>query len=320
MGRKGPHMLRNRADIRSLTIVGIYFAAFAAMWFAHPSSPAVMALGIAGLCWLSWLVATITHNTIHRPVFVGKGMNRLFQIVLSLGYGHPVSAYVPGHNMSHHRYMQQDRDVMRTTKLRYRWNLLNGLLFLPTVALPILRNDRAFIGQMKKVRPSWYRQLQVETAIFAAVSIALLLLDWRKFLAYWYAPHLFAAFGIITINFLQHDGCDEEHPYNHSRNFVGAFLNYVTCNNGYHTMHHIRPGLHWSELPAAHAAEVAPHMDPRLDEPSILAYIFRTFVWPGRRLRYDGTPVVLPPKTPDVSWVPSDGLPEDMSMGAETPA
>lgn len=312
--------LRNRADARSLGIVATYFGATAAAWLAPLAEPWALPAIILGLGWLSWLVATITHNTIHCPVFVERGANRLFQLVLTLGYGHPVSAYVPGHNLSHHRYTQQPEDVMRTTKLRFRWNLLNVLLFLPVVSVAILKNDRAFISQMKSVRPRWYRQLQIETVVFALVSIALLVLDWRKFLLYWYAPHLMAAFGIITINFLQHDGCDDGHEYNHSRNFTGRVLNWVTCNNGYHTVHHMRPGLHWSKLPDTHAQDVIPYMDPRLDEPSILAYIWRAFVWPGKRVRYDGTPVALPPKVPDVSWVPSVGLPSDMSMGAESEA
>lgn len=313
-------MLRHSADIRSLAIVATYFAAFAALWIVDPREPVVAVAAIGVTCWLSWLVATITHNTVHCPVFKGRTMNRIFQVVLTLGYGHPVSAYVPGHNLSHHRYTQQPEDVMRTTKLRYRWNLLNGLLFLPTIAGAILKNDRQFIRHMKAIRPRWYRQLQIETAVFVAVSAALLIADWRRFLLYWYVPHLFAAFGIITINFLQHDGCDDEHPYNHSRNFVGSFLNFVTCNNGYHGIHHLRPGLHWSKLPEVHRAEVAPHMDPRLDEPSILAYIWRAFIWPGKRVRYDGRPVELPPRTADRSWVPTEGLPPDLEMGAEAVA
>ncbi len=314
-------MLRHRADIRSLGIIATYFAAFAAAWIAVPvglDSVAIIVPVVLFVGWLSFLVATITHNTIHAPVFKTNGMNRLMQIVLTLGYGHPVSAYVPGHNLSHHRHTQQAEDVMRTTKVRFRWNLLNFLLFLPSVSGSILKNDRLFIREMKAVKPKWYRQLQIETAIFVVVSIALLVLDWQRFILFWWVPHLFAAFGIITINLLQHDGCDDDSEYNHSRNFTGAFLNFVTCNNGYHTLHHMRPGLHWSKLPSVHAADVAPHMDDRLAQPSILAYMFKAYVWPGKRLRFDGTPVVLPPKREDVSWVAERGLPSDMSLGAET--
>ncbi|MCB9506688.1 MAG: fatty acid desaturase [Myxococcales bacterium] len=324
-------MLKYAADRRTLFFVALYYVAFAALWAVDPQAPLAKAAGIAFVAWLSWTCAVITHNTIHCPIFKNRRLNKAFQIVLTLAYGHPVSAYVPGHNLSHHKYAQQDRDVMRTTKMRFRWNLLNGLLFLPTVAVAILKNDRAFIRQMRGSRPRWYRQLIIESVVFGLVSIALLALDVRarlavgatgaglvpwNFVLYWYVPHLWAAFGIITINYLQHDGCDEDHPYNHSRNFVSPLFGWFTFNNGFHAIHHMHANLHWSLCADAHRREVAPNNDPRLDEPSIVAYIWRTFFWPGRRVRFDGTPVELPARRPDVSWVPTDGLGDDVSLGA----
>jgi fatty acid desaturase len=158
----------------------------------------------------------------------------------------------------------------------------------------------------------------LETAVFGAVSIALLLQDWHKFLIWFYIPHLFAAVGIIGINYLQHDGCDEDSEYNHSRNFGGALFCWLTFNNGFHTIHHIDPGLHWSLLPQAHAEKVRPHIHPALDNLNILAYIWQAFIWPGKRLRYDGNPVVLPPPMEDECWVPAaDELPPGVCLGAE---
>jgi len=92
-------------------------------------------------------------------------------------------------------------------------------------------------------------------------QILLLLLDWRKFLLYVWAPHFFAQWGIVSMNMLQHDGCDpdvdhdssvEVKNYNGARNFVGPVINYLTFNNGYHTIHHMKPTLHWSQLPVEH--------------------------------------------------------------------
>ena len=36
--------------------------------------------------------------------------------------------------------------------------------------------------------------------------------------------------------------------YNGARNFVGPVINYLTFNNGYHTIHHMYPTMHWSRL------------------------------------------------------------------------
>jgi fatty acid desaturase len=166
---------------------------------------------------------------------------------------------------------------------------------------------------MKTKRPSWYRQWRAEMAFFlffvvATLLAALALWDvtgalWR-WVVFVIVPHQYAAFGIMGINFIQHEGCDAGHKYNHSRNFTGKLVNWFTFNNGYHGIHHEHPGLHWSLAPAAHAKEMAPFIDPRLDQTSILAYCWRAYVWPGKRLRYDGTPVVLGPLLPDEPWVP----------------
>jgi fatty acid desaturase len=312
-------MLRYRADLRTLAFVAWYYVLLALFWVTDPGPWWVTVLAVLTLGFFSWIVAVITHNTVHCPMFHSRTLNRLFQIVLTVGYGHPVSAYVPGHNLSHHAFTQGPRDVMRTTKLRYRWNVLNLLLFLPTVSGAIMRNDAKFCRAMMADRPRWFRQLLLELAVFVAVSVSLLVLDWRKFLVWFYIPHVMAAVGIIGINYLQHDGCDPDSEYNHSRNFGGAVFGWLTFNNGYHTIHHMDPGLHWSLAPAAHAERVRPHIHPNLDDLDILAYMWRAFVWPGKRMRYDGTPVVLPPPVEDECWVPDKGtLPPGVSLGAES--
>jgi len=40
--------------------------------------------------------------------------------------------------------------------------------------------------------------------------------------------------------------------YNGARNFVGPVVNFLTFNNGYHTIHHMHPTMHWSRLAGVH--------------------------------------------------------------------
>lgn len=305
--------LRYAADIRTLAFVFTYFALVVAQWIWAPQSPWLAVLLFLATCVFSFFGAVITHNTIHCPVFVSRAVNRVFQVVLSLTYGSAVSAFVPGHNLSHHKFTQKAQDVMRTTKVRHDWHLLNLAEFAPRVAVSIMKNDTAFVTAMKGKHRVWFRQYMIETWTVIGVTALLFALDWKKALFYWFIPHLYAAWGIISINYLQHDGCDEDHPYNHSRNFVGKFVNWWTFNNGYHGIHHHHPGLHWSLTPATHAQEIAPHIHPALDQRSMFVFVLRTFIWPGRRTRYDGTPLVLPPDMPDQSWIPDPKeTPEDM--------
>jgi hypothetical protein len=54
--------------------------------------------------------AVSTHNAIHAPVFWDKRLNSFYQVCLSLQYGFSVSVFIPGHNLSHHKYPQQAKD------------------------------------------------------------------------------------------------------------------------------------------------------------------------------------------------------------------
>jgi fatty acid desaturase len=295
-------MLRFQEDRRTLFLLSCFAALSAGGWLLDPGG----ALGVAWVpvtCVSSFICAVIAHNTVHTPVFHRRWMNRAFQVWLSLSYGFPVSEYVPGHNLSHHKFMQHREDVMRTTKVDTGWNLLNFLLFFFAVAPGVTAGNYRYQAAMKDRLPLWNRQLQVEILAAWGVKAALLLLDWRKALLFYIVPHLFAVWAITTVNYLQHDGADAAHPVNHSRNFVGPLFNWFFLNNGYHGIHHEQPGLHWSLAPRAHAERMHPTIHPALEQPSLAAYMFRALIFPGRRLTYDGKPVVITAEGPDADWV-----------------
>jgi len=187
--------------------------------------------------------------------------------------------------------------------VRFRWNLLNILALFPAVALDVMRANARYVALAKTTRPAWIADRRVEIAVTWGLKAILLLVDWKRALLLVFVPHLGAVWGVTTVNYLWHDGCDEAHPYDHSRNFVGRLFNWLHFNAGYHGMHHDEPGLHWSRLPERHAETIHPHIHPALEQPSLVLYLIRTFVLETRRLRYDGAPLVLPPEGPDEDWV-----------------
>ncbi len=293
-------LLRHRADRRTLGILSTYAVLVLAAWTTAPTGFAGIA-AIAVLGYSSWLCAVVAHNTVHTPVFYRRWMNSAFQVWVSLSYGFPISDYIPGHNLSHHRFLQAREDVMRTTKVRFRWNLLNALAF-PFAVTPAILRTNARYARMKGSE-TWRRQRRLEVAIVWGLKVALLAIDWRKALAFILLPQLLANLGIVGINLLWHDGCDAEHPFNHSRNFTGGLLNYLALNNGYHGMHHEEPLLHWSLLPEAHERLLRPGLHPALEQPSLIGYAWRTYIYPGRRLMYDGSPMVFPEVDTNLDWV-----------------
>lgn len=79
----------------------------------------------------------------------------------------------------------------------------------------------------------------------------------------------------LVVNFLQHDGCDSESEINHSRNFTSKIGNWFFFNNGFHTVHHLHPECHWSQLPKLHKETVKSHIQPHLDQPSIFIFALK---------------------------------------------
>jgi len=297
-------MLRYAADWRTLFFVAIYCTlVYVGFAFWEQMEIWQIALLFIAMCNFSFFSAVMVHNTIHCPIFKQRWMNKVFQHVLSFCYGHAVSAFVPGHNFSHHKYTQREKDVMRTTKMRWRWNFLNQLLFFHTMLPDIMRDEQRFVNAMRKERPAWFWQYWTEMIIFLATQLALLYLNWKAFIILVFIPHHYGVWGIVGVNFWQHDGCDPDHKYNHSRNFTGKILNWFAFNNGYHTIHHDQPTLHWSLLPEYHKKLIHPYIHPALEQKSLLVYLWKTLIWPGKRLTYDGKPVVLPPKVKDGDWV-----------------
>ena len=293
-------MLRYRADIRTLGIISLYWVLFAAGWTLRPQGLWAVPLVVA-TCVSSWLCAVAAHNTVHCPVFKRRWMNQIFQIWVSRVYGFPISEYLPGHNLSHHKFTQLREDVMRTTKVNFRSNLLNILAFFFYVAPAVTEGNYRYKQLMKSRNPKWNRQLTYEIVAVWGVKAVLLFINWKLALLYTFIPHLYAVWGITTVNYLWHDGCDMNHPQNHSRNFVGPVFNWFTLNNGYHGMHHEVPGLHWSLLPENHKVAMA-GIDPRLEQRSLSLYLFKTFIYPAKRITYDEKPLVVE-QIPDSDWV-----------------
>ncbi|MDB5284573.1 MAG: fatty acid desaturase [Bacteroidota bacterium] len=297
-------MLRYRADIRTLLNVALYFTVAIVPWFLWPTMtrPQIV-MWVLVNCLMSFICAVIVHNTIHTPIFKSRWMNKVFQMLLSFTYGHSTSAYVPGHNFSHHKYTQGNKDAIRTSKARFKLNILNQLFFFFIMSGDILKGEIRFANKMRTQHPAWFRQYLLEMILVMGTNVVLLVINWKCALLFVLLPHQYAAWGIVGTNYFQHDGCDEDDEFNHSRNFSGRFLNWVIFNNGFHGAHHMKPNLHWSLLRAYHNEKLKPFIDPSLDRNSLLSYLFTTHIYPAKRVDFKGQPLVLAPLQADEDWV-----------------
>ncbi len=259
--------------------MSVYWGLLFGMYFVPACRNAAF---FVGACCFSFLNAVVVHNHLHKGIFRSKALNRVFRCVLSFGALYPASANIASHNLVHHHFDDDGQpDWAAPENVRFRWHLLN-LLHFPNVVGP-----NTFAGVSRWARTTrqrdFRRQYLVEQVFAFGLTGVLLVADFWTALFFIVLPQLWGARGILRINLIQHDGCDIHSEWNHSRNFVGRVFNWIMCNNGYHTIHHNRAGLHWSVLHLAHDRECGPRTDPRLNEPSMVLYLLRTFVFHLRR-------------------------------------
>ncbi|MCA9562746.1 MAG: fatty acid desaturase [Myxococcales bacterium] len=266
-------MLRYRADIRTLIFMAITTGLLIVQW-ALPSFNGWL---FTAACFMAVTVAVIAHNHNHLGIWKNKTLNRITDYWITLFYGFPAFAWIPTHNMNHHKLNNREGDTSITWRHSEKNNILT-LLSYPTIsgmyqqpAVKQFLRDRL----KKNRRQGMYYLFQFLTLVaYLGVAFAI---DWRKALLYVFIPQQVSLFTVLIFNYVQHVHADEESDVNHSRNFVGWGLNTFLFNNGYHTVHHDRPGLHWSLTPKAHE-EIAHTIDPVLNEKSFAWYLLRVYI------------------------------------------
>lgn len=246
-------------------------AVFVLQWTVVGFHPAMYVLYL----FLSIAVTVIAHNHNHLPMFKGPLMNSLTDYWLTVFYGFPAFAWIPTHNMNHHRLNNKEGDYTITYRLTEN-NTLLMLLLYPTMSS--YYQQKPIRDYLKNLWRGDRRKWALAAGQYAFLGIwiaAFLILDWQKALLYVIIPQQVGLFAVLVFNYVQHVHADEESVYNHSRNFTG-WLNLLLFNNGYHTVHHDRAGTHWSKTPEAHAL-VASKIDPALIERSFWWYILRVY-------------------------------------------
>lgn len=298
--------LRYVSELRTLLFMAVYFNFTAYQWLLYDETSSwisqypVLVFVLTG--FFAFQGSVTVHNTVHVPPFRSEWLNQIFFMVLSLNFGHTPAVYVPGHNLSHHRNLQTRKDIFRTTRMKFKWNFLNWLLYMPSCLGSIQDNDTNYFNAQKRKDRPIYHQLRREVFYFVAVQLILVLIDARKWFWVFWLPHMMGKYLIMSIGMVQHDGCDTDSEYNHSRNITGSLFNYLLFNNGYHTIHHMYPGKHWSLLKLEHQKRVIPFMHPNLDQDNVLEFVFKSAIYPGKRLNFDGTPTLICEDGPDEPW------------------
>jgi hypothetical protein len=191
------------------------------------------------------------HNTSHRPLF--KREYRLLNLVVpwALGpfFGETPDSYFAHHVGMHHAENNLAGDLSST--LRFRRDSLPHFLryFGRFFFLGWAELTRYHWGKrrFKMLRRFWMGEL----SFYALVAV----LGWWNFyptLWVFIVPYVFTRVMMMCGNWAQHAFVDlsmPESPYRNSITCVNSAYNQKCFNDGYHIGHHVKPTMHWTEMP-----------------------------------------------------------------------
>jgi beta-carotene hydroxylase len=221
-------------------------------------------------------VAIIAHNHNHVPIWRSRLLNILTDYWLTLFYGFPAFGWIPTHNKNHHHLNNKQGDYTITWRVSEKNNILT-LLSYPSISSYFQQKPiAAYLKTLWRSDKTRFYLAASQYGVLGIYYAASLLWNWKKGLLFILIPHQVSLFSVLVFNYVQHVHTDEESEYSHSRNFTGL-INQTLFNNGYHTVHHKSPGIHWSKTPAAQQ-EILHLIDPSLNERSFWWYIARTYM------------------------------------------
>ncbi len=239
--------------IAIFAVTGLQLAIFACL-----SQPRHVALAVALLFPLQLNFAGMCHNHHHRNTFRHRLANRVFEVAMFFQLGMLPYGYTLHHNIGHHRhYLDQSRDSNR-------WRRLDGTVMGPwEFATRLCLAMYPTVWRIGRRHPGVFRKFRRMALACAALLAAALAIHPLNALLVFVLPLPVALLLQAQATYHQHAGLTARDPLRASRSVVARGYNLRTLNLGYHTAHHLRPGLHWSKLPAFHAT-IAAAIPPEL--------------------------------------------------------
>ena len=195
------------------------------------------------VCICSW-----NHHHQHLPTFMQPLLNRLLEMVYAFHTGITTNAWVLHHVLGHHvNYLDQKKDESA-------WKRPDGTkmgVLEYTLTIAITGYLRAY--KVGKKHPRYQKSfISMGLSIFFILCVLTYLKPVNALFVF-IMPMVFGYVVTCWHTYSHHAGLDTDNHFEASHNILNHWYNVFTGNLGYHTAHHIKPGLHWSKLPEYHA-------------------------------------------------------------------
>lgn len=237
---------RHKADRIPVALIVILFLIDLVFYFSVSSIPALVAYVAISLL-AKIFVACWNHHHQHVATFHQTALNRLLEIVYTFHTGVSTNVWVLHHNLGHHlNYLDQERDESG-------WMRKDGSTMGPfeyTMTIALTGYTRAL--RVGRRHPKFQSGL-VGMGVVNLLLLALLVVNNPlNAVIVFVVPMLLVYLGTCWCTYYHHADLPTADHLHASYNITNRWYNLLSGNLGYHTAHHMKQGLHWSELPKLH--------------------------------------------------------------------
>jgi len=247
----GPNIkiLKHREDILPVSYSFFVFVIF--LYYYFFVSPVWIIITMPFFVIVTFPTMCYNHHQQHHNVFVSARANRLFEIILGFITGLRPFGWILHHNLGHHKYYKNQRPHKDYDPSD--WKDKNGKMMGPfAYAFDRMLAGNREIHRFGKKMPSFLiKKHNYALIIYCISAVAIYEKPLSGLLIFVLLP-IVLIFCTFLETYFHHVGLESESDFESCYNQTGKFYNFISCNLGYHTAHHVNPSLHWSKLPKLH--------------------------------------------------------------------
>jgi fatty acid desaturase len=191
------------------------------------------------------------HNITHRRFFKKKynWLNKYIVWFVCPFFGHTPESYFVHHVGMHHEENNMEEDA--STTIYYQRDSIKDF-FKYYLHFIFLGFKDTFAYMFARKKKKYYMRLTFGECSFYLLCIVMCFINLKAALWVLIIPFLLSRLVMMLGNWTQHAFVDPVEPDNMYRscfNCINTSYNTKCWNDGYHLIHHIRPGAHYTEMP-----------------------------------------------------------------------